>query len=503
MMVSMKKINAPFRSLALAALLLVLPGMLGGCAVNPATGKQSFTAFMSPEREKEVGRQEHAKIIKQFGGVYDDVELGAYVASVGFTLVKVSELPDLGFTFTVLNDDKVNAFALPGGYVYITRGLLAICADESEMAGVLAHEVGHVTARHTAQRYSAAMATNIGLQVLGVLGSAAGIPGGAGNLASLGAQMALQSYSREQELESDSLGIRYLARAGYDPDAMTGFFHKLQAHTRLQGLMAGKDDSSEKFNIMATHPLTSERISESERLAGTAQINGRKRQANIFAAQIDGLLFGDDPEQGIRKGRAFEHPGLGIHFEVPSGFSMVNSPTNVSAYGPDDALIRFNMANEDEYNKAGNPAAYVAAIGIDGNRFKNVENLNVNGMTSATGSISVQADGKTMNAQLVVIFEKTDKIYQLLFLSNPQQTNALSEDFRRTTYSFRRLSKEEIDSIKPLRVRMHSVRPGDTPESLAAAMPMEKFGLEWFDLLNDRAGGGPLEPGVQVRLIGE
>ena len=168
---------APMHFFKRAFLSFVLVGplfALGACSVNPATGKQSFTAFMSEEKEKEVGASEHPKIVEQFGGVYEYSNLGFYVARVGAKLAQFSELPNLGYTFTILNDEKVNAFALPGGYVYITRGLLAIVADEAEMAGVLAHEIGHITARHSSQRYSATMATNIVLQILGVIGSVAG-----------------------------------------------------------------------------------------------------------------------------------------------------------------------------------------------------------------------------------------------------------------------------------------------------------------------------------------
>jgi predicted Zn-dependent protease len=215
------------------------------CSTNPATGKQSFTAFMSVEKEKEVGATEHLKVIERFGGIYQDNKLSYYVARIGAKLVKFSELPNLEYTFTILNDEKVNAFALPGGYVYVTRGLLAIVADEAEMAGVLAHEIGHITARHSSQRYSVTKATNIGLQLLGAIGSIAGAPTGANQLASLGGQAALKSYSREQELEADMLGVRYLSRAGYNPNAMTSFFQKLKAHSKLEANMRGKKNQSE------------------------------------------------------------------------------------------------------------------------------------------------------------------------------------------------------------------------------------------------------------------
>lgn len=367
----------------LVPVLLVAPLLaLGACSVNPATGEQSFTAFMSPEKEKSVGASEHPKILEQFGGVYEDSanpDLGFYVARIGAKLAKHAELPNLDYTFTILNDEKVNAFALPGGYVYITRGLLAITANEAEMAGVLAHEIGHITARHTAQRYSAAMATNIGLQVLSVLGSAAGAPTGTGQLAAFGAQAALQSYSREQELESDMLGVRYLARAGYDTDAMTSFFHKLKAHTELMAAMRGEKNKTESRNIMSTHPLTSERIVAAEELAAAAQANGRETYEAAFIDEIEGMIFGDDPKQ----------------------------------------------------------------------------------------------------------------------------TETMALDFRRATYSFKHLSPAEAAAIKPLRIRLVTVGSHDTAEDFAGRMPMEKFGLEWFELLNNLERGADLVPGSRVRIISE
>jgi predicted Zn-dependent protease len=239
----------------------------GGCSTNPATGSQSFTAFMSEEDEARIGAEEHTKIVKDLGGVYRSDDLGAYVAEIGTRLALTSEMPKIPWRFTVLNDHEVNAFALPGGYIYITRGLLALAENEAEMAGVLAHEIGHVTARHTAQRYSTAMATNIGLTGLSILGSVFGVPSGLGQIVSSGAQMALQQYSQGQELEADMLGVRYMSRAGYDPDAMTSFFKKLKAHSELEAHQQGKDGVS--HNIMSTHPRTEDRIIQAMNLAKT------------------------------------------------------------------------------------------------------------------------------------------------------------------------------------------------------------------------------------------
>jgi len=489
------------RFIAVAAL-MGLP-LLSACSVNPATGKQSFTAFMSPEREKEVGRQEHEKILDQFGGVYDNPELGAYIARIGGTLARQSEMPNLTFTFTVLNDPKINAFALPGGYVYITRGLLAIAADEAEVAGVLGHEIGHVTARHTAQRYSAAMATNIGLQVLGAIGSVAGVPGGAGQLASLGAQIALQSYSREQELEADMLGMRYITRAGYDPDSMADFFRKLKAQTALEDKMNNRKDSTEKSSIMATHPLTSERIVDVEKLAAAAKVPGRTRNRDVYENKIDGMIFGDDPEQGVVKGRLFEHPSLGIRFEVPPDFALINQPKQVIAHGPDDAVIVFSMADLKNVRAARDLAGYIGRYWMAKVGPKNIERLTINGMAAATGSGRIQINGKPYDARGVVIRKDRNNIFRLLFLSLPEKTASLAEGYQRTTYSFRKLSAREAAAITPLRIAFRTVGKGDTAETFARRMPMENFALDWFELLNGIKHGEPLVPGSRVRVVTE
>ena len=231
--------NALKRPLGVLAVFAVLLPLLGACATAPGTGRTIFTGGLSEEGEAELGRKEHPKVMAQYGGSYTDPELNAYVTSVGNFLAQTSELPDLKFTFTILDSPVVNAFALPGGYIYITRGLLALAGNEAEMAGVLAHEIGHVTARHTAERYGQTMAANVAGAGLGILlGGPAAQAGG-----TLGALL-VRSYSREQEFEADMLGGRYLGRARYDTQAMAGFLSQLQGHSRLEAALASSLRSS-------------------------------------------------------------------------------------------------------------------------------------------------------------------------------------------------------------------------------------------------------------------
>ena len=495
MMVPMK---AFLRVIVLLSPLLAL----AGCSVNPATGEQSFTAFMSRADEMEIGKKEHPKILKEFGGAYGDGDLAAYVRDIGAALSQVSEVPDMPYTFTVLNADNVNAFALPGGYIYITRGLLALADNEAEMASVLAHELGHVTARHTAERYSKAVAANIGLSLLGALGSAAGVPTGVGQLASYGTQAFLQSFSREQELEADKLGVRYMSRLGFDLNAAVRFLGKLKAHSALEAKLEGRPDDAERFNIMSTHPRTAARIEQAIRLAQVAPVAQPRIGRGDYIARVDGMLFGDDPTQGVRAGRVFSHPGMGFRFEVPPGFVMFNSPARVVARGPDDAVIVFDMEAPKKAKTFKDILLYLTRHWGRGLSLKGAERIEVNGLNGATGVGRASTRDGTRDARLVAIHETRERIFRFAFLTPPAATARLAEELQRTTFSFRRLSPEEAAAIRPLRLRMVVVEDGDTAASLAARMPFEKFALEWFETLNSLQRGEPLVAGSVVKTVG-
>jgi predicted Zn-dependent protease len=477
---------------------------LAGCSVNPATGEQSFTAFMPPETEIDVGRSEHPKIVEQFGSEYKDARFTAYVRDVGLKLARVSDMPNLPFTITVLNDPKVNAFALPGGFVYVTRGLLALAGNEAEMAGVLAHEIGHVTARHTAERYSQAMAANIGLTLLGVLTGGSQAAGAVNQAAGLGAQLYLQGYSREQELEADMLGVRYLSQAGYDPNAMTSFFRKMRAQTQLDAVMAGRDPGeADRFSFMSTHPRTVDRIAQAARLAKAAPVRDPKTEQAAFLARLDGLTFGDDRGQGVRRGRKFSHPDLRFEFTVPPNFTMFNSSGALTARGPNGAVIIFDMAPARQAQAARDVSGYVASqwganLGLSG-----LERITIDGLEAATGAARVQTSEGVRDVRLVAIRGRDGRIFRFMFLTSPAVTQALAVELKRTTYSFRRLGAAEAAAIRPLKIKTVTVKAGDTVQSLAAHQPPERFRLEWFEVLNDVSRHAPVPAGRVVKVISE
>ncbi len=499
----MMRLSPRFQRVASAFVILLLVGSIAACAVNPATGERRFTAFMSPEDEKRVGADEHPKIIKQFGGAYDEVQVSAYAAQLGTALVKVSELPDEQFRFTVLNTDQVNAFALPGGYVYITRGLIALAENEAEMAGVIAHEIGHVTARHTATRYSQAMVANIGMSIVGIIGSVYGAPRETGQLLSVGAEAVLSGYSREQELEADMLGVRYLGRAGYDTNAMTTFFQKMKAQDELRASMTGQPTGEEAFNFRSSHPRTTERIEQAIRLAGNGASSSTRTDRDRFLDHIDHMIFGDDPKQGIRKGRDFIHPVLKFKFTVPEGFIIANAPTQVVARHKNGAVIVFDMETPEDAKSVADLRDYL--IGDWGRKLQltNVEELTINGMPAWTGSLRKSTQSGPRDIRLIAIRGDADQIFRLVFLTPTDAFNEMADGLKRMTYSFRRLSDAEADAVKPLRVQIETTEAGDTPQRLANRMAVEAFNLEWFELINATHRPDTYPAGERVKLIRE
>jgi predicted Zn-dependent protease len=481
----------------LAALALLT---LTACSVNPATGEHSFTAFMSPEDEVRVGAEEHPKILEQFGGAYENADVAAYVERIGQKLARVSDLPDLKFTFTVLDDDIVNAFALPGGYIYISRGLLGLANNEAELAGVLGHEIGHVTARHSAQRYSRQVAAGLGTTIIGVLGSVFLGTNAVGDLVGQGAAIHIQSFSREQEHEADTLGIRYLARAGYETDAMASFLSSLEAFSTLEAKVSGLPDPAARYNIMSTHPRTAARVVAASRAANAQPVPNPEVGTAAYLKRIDGIVFGDSAREGLVRGQVFAHEPLDFRFEVPPGFSLFNGANQVLARGPQNEIIAFSGANGSHRVTM---AAYLTGVWARNAALANVETIDINGMEAATGTTQTRNNAGTFDARLIAIRHPTNRIYRFIFLTPPARTAALNVDLRRTTFSFRQLTAADRARYAPWHVKTVTVRAGDTVESLSRNMPMPGPKDEWFRVINGLRAGAQPTAGQTVKIVTE
>lgn len=480
------------RRVILGGLLL----FLAACqTVNPATGKAEFTPFMSAGKEARVGAREHPKIVAQFGGVYNDPQIGAYVASIGGRLVAHSELAGRSFTFTVLDSAEVNAFALPGGYVYVTRGLLVLANSEAELAGVLAHEIGHVTARHTARRYSRGVMTGIGSAILGaVLGSSE-----IADLARQTSKLYLASYSRKQEYEADLLGVRYLGRTGYDPFAEGDFLATLNRYSQLEARLSGRRRSGAK-NFLASHPGTAKRVKKAIAAAGGSAVKpfDRPRNRDRYLAAIDGMVYGENPANGYIQGQTYIHPRLGFRFAVPAGYKLINGDDAVIARGPGETYYVF-----DTVTVAGSLSMLNYVAGSWGGKagIRRVTGFRVNGYETASGVIATSKDGRAFSIFYTAIRFRDGAVYRFRLLTPTALVDREIVGMKDTVLSFRGLSDGERRRVPRRRIALISARPGDTVGRLAAAMPFADYRRERFEVLNALSPGQRLTGGQRLKTV--
>lgn len=466
---------------------------LSGCQVAPGTGRSGFN-LLSEDDERQMGRETHPQILKEFGGAYADPAVSAYVAGLGQRLVAVTETPGAEFRFTVLNSSIVNAMALPGGYIYVTRGLMGLCGDEAELAGVLGHEIGHVLARHTAERVSRAQAGGL---LASVLGAVVGVPG-VGDVAQAGAAAYLQSFSRDQESEADHLGLRYMTRGGWHPQAMVTMLNRLRDQARLEALMAGRSpDSIDQLDFMASHPRTVDRVT-----ATMTEVAGAAPQGALgvdsYLDRINGLVYGDDVSQGVVRDRAFLHPVMGLRFEVPAGFRLVNGDKAVVATHPSGAMIVFDAVPARNMADMGQ---YIARVWLPRSALSGQEDIQVGGMAAATATTQGRLKQGRVDVRVVAIRFDSDSICRFTFVTPPDQTAALNPDLLRATHSFRRLGEAERAAVKPWRVTVIKAQAGDSVESLAARMAQDDWKVDVLRVLNGLQPGDQIRPGQRIKLV--
>jgi len=473
-------------------------GCLGGCvSTNRATGDTSFTGLMSLQDDIELGRREHPKLVKQFGGEYENPRLQSYVTRLGERAAAYAEYQEFPYRFTIVNSPIINAFALPGGFVYISRGLLSYASNEAELIGVLSHEIGHVNARHTAERVSSSQLAQ-GLVLLGAVATGSRALAQAGSTA---ASLALQSFSREQEFEADSLGIRYMSRAGYDPDAMSTFLATLREYSQVHAKINGRDPGTvDETNLMATHPRTIERVQRARQQAVGAAPNATRVAREPYLSQIDGMLYGDDPSQGLIDGSTFKHPDLRFQFTAPANFTLLNSPEQVVAFSPDRAAtIVFDGATVSTDRSM--PAYLQQDWSGAQIQLQDLEPISIDGMEAATGWARLNGEQGPIDLRAVAIRVDGRQVYRFRFITEPQATDRFSQALRETTYSFRRLSPEEAARITAHRLLIVPVQPDDTIAGLSRGMPHGRYNEEMFRVLNDLTDGKPLRSGGLVKTV--
>lgn len=463
---------------------------ISGCSVNPATGKQQFTALMPEGQEASIGAGQHAEIIKQYGGLYKDQRVQNYVSGIGQKVARDTERRDVTYQFFVLDSPIINAFALPGGYIYVTRGLMAVANDEAELAGVLGHEVGHVTARHQAARYSQSVLSSLGANLIGaavgnqVLSQALGV----------GNNLYISSYSRDQETEADALGIRYVRRADYDPQAVSNFLSAMGHYQTAQDNIDGK--KQEQAGFFATHPATEGRVTAASAEASRYEKGSSARNADAYLSVINGITFGDSPEQGFVRGNNFYHPQMDFMFTIPSGYKIQNSPAQIIASGPDGGVMLV-----DGVRSGADPSAYIVSDWLKGEKPITPERITINGHEAATAGFTGSLNGAPVQIRLVAIAWGNGQIFRMQF-ATPQTLGAASaEDLKRTTYSFRNLTGEEKSGIRPQTVRIVTAQTGDTIQTMGSKMQVEKSGIDLFRALNDLPMNSNLTAGKKYKII--
>jgi len=495
-----KQYRALSVSTALAAAL-----SLQGCETvaggSEGTSGTPTTVQTISEKDKQQGAEAHPQLLAEFGGAVQGAQAN-YVENVGKTIAVQSGLSNArgDFTVTLLNSPVNNAFAIPGGYVYVTRQLTALMNNEAELAGVLGHEVGHVAARHAAKRQKAATRNSI-IGVLGTVLSGALLGDNTfGRLGqqifSQGSQMLTLKYSRSQELEADNLGIEYLRRAGYDPRAMSTVLQSLAQQNALEASLRGTSNRVPEW--ASTHPDPATRVPAALNRAGANATGVTNR--DTFLSSIDGLTYGDDPKQGIVDGRNFVHPELRLAFQAPDGFYMVNGTRAVSINGQSGR----GQFTGGAYS--GDLDAYVrsAFAGLTGQNEQKVLpeeviRTTINGLPAAYGTARA-SDGNQQIDVIVFAYEfAKDRAYHFVTFSQAGYSSAFSPMFN----SIRRVSASEAGQVKARKLDVVTVRPGDTIQSMAARMAFDDAKLERFLVLNGLTTQSVLRSGDRVKIVAD
>jgi predicted Zn-dependent protease len=453
------------------------------CSTNPATGEQQFTGLLPAGQEASIGAEEHQKVEAQFGEFMTG-PIADYVASVGQRVAANTERQDVQYRFYTIDSPEVNAFALPGGYIYVTRGLLALANSEAELAAVLGHEIGHVTGRHAAARMSQGTLAGLGAAVVGLAtGSQA-----AGQLANLGSNLYISSYSRGQEHQSDELGIRYLSRAGYVPGAMADFLASLDAQSELEGRSGG-------FSYFSTHPVTAERVREARAIAQQYPQSGNVGR-EAYLSQINGLTYGDSAAQGFVRNNTFYHPQLGFAFDLPQGTKVTNSPAQVTAQHPNGTVIIFDAVKDQ-----GDAYALLTQKILQGQNTGSAERITVNGMNAATASFPGQVSGRSANIRVTVIEWAPGEFFRFQMAYPQNVGNAFVDELKRTTYSLRRLTNADKSGLRASRINVVNAPAGANVQSMASQMAVEGDKVKHFLVLNGLTSSSQVVAGQPYKIV--
>ncbi len=487
------RFGAPSVRARLAA--IVVAGLVAGCA-SDRIGFGAGTAPSVPASAPRVtgveplGSREHKKLVSSFGGDYRAPVAERLLNDVMRRVAAATERPDQQYQVTILNSPVVNAFALPNGNLYVTRGLLALANDTSEVAAVMAHEVAHVTLSHAIQRAELERRSEIVSRVVAeVLNDSA-----AEQQVQARGKITLASFSRAQELEADQIGVRTIAKAGFDPFGAARFLASLGRQSAMRATLLG-EKSNQSPNFLSTHPSTPERVAQA--LSAARQIRAPgigENDRDRYLKSIEGMTFGDDPAEGVVRGNRFMHPQLGFAYAAPANFMLENSASAVLGLAPGGAqAMRFDSVKMPD---GATLESYIASGWIEGVEVGAVETLNVNGLPAVTAV--AKGDEWTFRLAAVQVGQATYRFILAAKNYTPESDRA----FRQAIESFHVMANEEAAAVKPLRVGLVVARQGDTVETLATRMATDRP-VERFQLLNGIDRNGPVREGATYKIIVE
>jgi predicted Zn-dependent protease len=481
------------------AVLLCAALALAGCARNPVTGGSDVT-MVSEKGEIEQGRKAHEQVIKFFG-VYEDQALQDYVNEIGQNLARLSHRPELEWHFTVVDAEDINAFALPGGYIYITRGIMTYLNSEAELAAVLGHEIGHVTARHSVRQQSQSMLT-------GILATTAAIFSGSravADLASIGGSALLRGYGREMELEADRLGAEYIGKAGYEPKAIIDVVGVLKNQEIFEMDRAREEGREPRIyhGVFSTHPSADTRLQQAVEVASNGiakNVQGRVGKEDYFK-RIEGMPFGTSRAQGIVRDNRFYHADLGMTLAFPSGWVVLNQRNRLLAHTrTHDGVIQMTA---DPYDSKLSPRLFLEKE-LRGRGLSGGQELTINGMQAYTAVTrnGSPLDGGAGPVRYTVIYK--DKLAFVFAGASRSSSNGLpSQDriFVSTAQTLRNLKPSEFALAEPYRIRIVNADQDTKIAALAKDSPIPRYPVQTLRLINDLYPNKEPPAGTQVKVV--
>jgi len=473
--------------------------IVSSCATNPVTGQREFV-MISEAQEISIGHETNIEILQDMG-VYKDATLQEYVESIGYALADLSHRPNLPWKFNIIDSPAINAFALPGGYIYLTRGIMAYLGDEAELAGVLGHEIGHVTARHSVQAYTRAYGAELGVMLGQIFvpqmrTNPYGVPS-LGDTLGAGLGLLFLKFSRNDEVQADRLGAEYALNGGWNPEGVSGMLSTLARVNEAS-------DRNGAPNWLSTHPEPVDRVIELrstiDKLLKIVNPTSLRVERSNYLNRIEGLQFGDNPEDGIVRGNEFLHPNLRIALNFPKGWSIQNNDTTVLAKWPDQELYMLLQLAED---RRGVDLQEIAQVNMRnaGYLHRSGQRMQINGLTAYLGTYSGRDSEIGEITALVAHIRHNRSLYAFGAIGPVGGMFQIEREVNQSIRSFRPLTRQEADLILPNEIALYTAQHGDTWEEIAKLGGEDIVEATTLAIINDYSVNEQPKSGDRLKIV--